>query len=81
MEFLRFGRTFHGRRFTGSHSLSQKTSGSFGAVKKAADTKLSLNVLKFAGNDGAILISLCVSVSLRFRFPTLLSGLTLRGLT
>ena len=43
--------------------LSQKTSGSFGAVKKAADTE-------FAGDDSAILISVCVSASLRFRFPT-----------
>ena len=47
---------------TGSQSrtvLSQKTSGSFGAVKKAADTE-------FAGDDSAILISVCVSASLRF---------------
>ena len=43
--------------------LSQKTSGSFRAVKKAADTE-------FAGDDSAILISVCVSASLRFRFPT-----------
>ena len=51
---------------TGSQSrtvLSQKTSESFGAVKEAADTE-------FAGDDSAILISVCVSASLRFRFPT-----------
>ena len=64
VEFLRFGKTIHGQ--TGSQSrtvLSRKTSGSFRAVKKAADTE-------FAGDDSAILISVCVSVSLRFRFPT-----------
>ena len=43
--------------------LSQKTSGSFGAVKKAADTEFSL---KFAGDDSAKLISVCVSASLSF---------------
>ena len=43
--------------------LSQKTPGSFGAVKKAADSEFSL---KFAGDDSAILISVCVSASLRF---------------
>ena len=42
MEFLSQGRTV----------LSQKASGSFGAVKKAADTEFSL---KFAGDDSAIL--------------------------
>ena len=44
--------------------LSQKRSGSFGAVKKAADSEFSLN---FAGDDSAIhvLISVCVSASLR----------------
>ena len=42
--------------------LSQKTSGSFGAVKKAADTE-------FAGGYSVILILVCVSPSLRFRFP------------
>ena len=47
----------------GRKILSQKTQGSFGAVKKAADTE-------FAGDDSAILISVCVSASLRFRFPT-----------
>ena len=47
--------------------LSQKTSGSFRAVKKAANTEFSL---KFAGDDSAILISVCVSSSMRFRFPT-----------
>ena len=43
---------------TGSQSrtvLSQKTSGSFGAVKKAADTE-------FPGDDSAILISLCLPI-------------------
>ena len=43
--------------------LSQKTSGSFGAVKKAADTE-------FAGGYSVILILVCVSASLRFRFLT-----------
>ena len=43
--------------------LSQKTSGSFGAVKKAADTE-------FAGGYSIILILVCVSASLRFRFLT-----------
>ena len=43
--------------------LSQKTSGSFGAVKKAADTE-------FAGGYSVILILACVSASLRFRFLT-----------
>ena len=41
--------------------LSQKTSGSFGAVKKAADTE-------FAGGYSVILILVCVSASLRFTF-------------
>ena len=59
-------------KFTDSGSqgrtvLSRKTSGSLGAVKKSADTEFSL---KFAGDDSAILISVCVSASLRFRFPT-----------
>ena len=43
--------------------LSQKTSGSFGAVKKATDTE-------FAGGYSVILILVCVSASLRFRFLT-----------
>ena len=43
--------------------LSQKTSGNFGAVKKAADTE-------FAGGYSIILILVCVSASLRFRFLT-----------
>ena len=51
---------------TGSQSrtvLSQKTSGSFVAAKKAADTE-------FACDYSVILISVCVSASLRFRFQT-----------
>ena len=43
--------------------LSQKTSGSFGAVKKAADTE-------FAGGYSVILILVCISASLGFRFQT-----------
>ena len=43
--------------------LSQKTSWSFGAVKKAADTE-------FAGGYSVILLLVCVSASLRFRFLT-----------
>ena len=43
--------------------LSQKTSGSFGAVKNAADTES-------AGGYSVILILVCVSASLRFRFLT-----------
>ena len=43
--------------------LSQKTSGSFGAVKNAADTKS-------AGGYSVILILVCVAASLRFRFLT-----------
>ena len=39
--------------------LSQKTSVSFGGVKKAADTE-------FAGRYSVILILVCVSASLRF---------------
>ena len=39
--------------------LLQKTSGSFGAVKKAADIEFSL---KFAGDDSAILISVCLRI-------------------
>ena len=41
--------------------LSQKTSASFGVVKKAADTE-------FAGGYSVILILVCISASLRFRF-------------
>ena len=52
--------TVHGHRFTRSHSLSQKTSGSFGAVKKAADTE-------FAGGYNVILIS----VFSKFSAPTI----------
>ena len=48
---------------TGSQFLSQKTSGSFGAVKNAADTES-------AGGYSVILILVCVSASLRFRFLT-----------
>ena len=51
---------------TGSQSrtvLSQKTSRSFGAVKKAADKE-------FAGGYSVILILVCISASLRFRFLT-----------
>ena len=44
-----------------------ETSGSFGAVNKAADTEFSL---KFAGDDSAILVLICDSASFRFRFPT-----------
>ena len=47
--------------------VSQKMSESFRAVKRAANTEFSL---KFAGDDSAILISVCVSASLRFRLPT-----------
>ena len=43
--------------------LSQKTSGRFGAVKNAADTES-------AGGYGVMLILVCVSASLRFRFLT-----------
>ena len=43
--------------------LSQNTSGRFGAVKNAADTES-------AGGYSVILILVCVSVSLRFRFLT-----------
>ena len=43
--------------------LSQKTSGSFGAVKTSADTEL-------ASDYSVILILVCVSTSLRFRFLT-----------
>ena len=43
--------------------LSQKTSGSFEAVKNAADTES-------AGGYNVILILVCVSASLRFRFLT-----------
>ena len=43
--------------------LSQKTSGSFGAVKKAADTE-------FAGGCSVVLMLVCISASLRFRFLT-----------
>ena len=43
--------------------LSQKTSGCFGAVKKAADTE-------FAGGYSVILMLVCVSAALRSRFPT-----------
>ena len=43
--------------------LSQKTSGSFGAVKNAADTES-------AGGYSVILILVYVSASLRFRFLT-----------
>ena len=43
--------------------LSHKTSGSFGAVKKAAD-------IEFAGDYSVILILVCVSASLSFRFLT-----------
>ena len=53
-------------RKAGSQSrtvLSQKTSGSFGAVKKAADTE-------FAGGYSAILMLACISASMRFRFLT-----------
>ena len=39
--------------------LSQKTSGSFGAVKTAVDTEFSL---KFAGDDSAINFSLCLRI-------------------
>ena len=108
MEFLRFGRTVHGHRFTRSvsscnlvasivssiciifkqwsfsgsedvvlgevkrnsedrftksHSFIAKDSRSFGAVKKAADKE-------FAGGYSVILILVCISASLRFRFLT-----------
>ena len=43
--------------------LSQKTSGSFGAVKNATDTES-------AGGYSVILILVCVSASLRFKFLT-----------
>ena len=43
--------------------LSHETSGSFGAVKNAADTES-------AGGYSVILILVCVSASLRFRFLT-----------
>ena len=43
--------------------LSQKTSGSFGAVKNAADTES-------VGGYSVILILVCVSASLRYRFLT-----------
>ena len=43
--------------------LSRKTLGSFGAVKKAADTEV-------AGDYSVILILVCVSASLRFPFLT-----------
>ena len=43
--------------------LSQKTSGSFGAVKNAADTES-------ANGYSVILTLVCVSASLRFRFLT-----------
>ena len=43
--------------------LSQNTSGNFGAVKNAADTES-------AGGYSVILILVCVSASLRFRFLT-----------
>ena len=43
--------------------LSQKTSGSFGAVKNAADTES-------VGGYSVILILVCVSASLIFRFLT-----------
>ena len=43
--------------------LSEKTSGSFGAIKKAADTES-------AGGCSVILILVCVFASLRFRFLT-----------
>ena len=56
-----------GQSDTGSQGrtfLSQKTSGSFGgAVKNAADTES-------AGGYSVILILVCVSASLRFRFLT-----------
>ena len=52
------GQGSQGRAF-----LWQKTSGSFGAVKNAADTE-------FAGGYSVILILVCVSASLRFRFLT-----------
>ena len=51
---------------TGSHGrtfLSQKTSGSFGAVKNTADKES-------AGGYSVILILVSVSASLRFRFLT-----------
>ena len=47
----------------GSTFLSQKTSGSFGAVKNAADTES-------VGGYSVVLILVCVSTSLRYRFPT-----------
>ena len=40
VEFLRFGTQFTDTGSQGRTVLSQKTSGSFGAVKKAADTVL-----------------------------------------
>ena len=56
-----------GHRLTGSHSFIAKDVRAFQKAKKAAETKY---YLKFAGDDKALHISVCVSVSLRFRFPT-----------
>ena len=50
-------------RSQGRTFLSQKTSGSFGAVKNAADTES-------AGGYSVILILVCVAASLKFRFLT-----------
>ena len=47
----------------GRRVLPQKTSGSFEAVKKASNTE-------FSGGYSIILILVCVSASLRFRFLT-----------
>ena len=52
---------------TGSHSFIAKDVREFRSGQKDTDTEFSL---KFAGDDSAILISVCVSTSLRFRFPT-----------
>ena len=57
-------RTPTDRGSQGRTFLSQKTSGSFGAVKNAADTES-------AGGYSVILILVCVSESLRFRFLNL----------
>ena len=51
----------------GRTDVPQKTSRNLGGVKKAAYTEFSL---KFADGDSVILISFCVSASLRFLFKT-----------
>ena len=61
LEFLRFGRAVHGHRFTGLHSFIAEDVREFEAVKKVADREFSL---KFAGDDSAIRISVCVSAHL-----------------